>query len=107
MREQFTTKQELVTEIGLQTYQICRNETIYEVQDGDSTRTVYEYDTYTVSGVTRNELISEIVSKEYPFKREIREIRKALAHIASKYEDEELEDFKRYNDFVEGVSKEL
>lgn len=103
MREQFTEKQDLLTEVGLQTYRVCRNESSYETENG----TVYEYDTFTVSGVTRNELISEIVSKEYPFKREIREIRKALAHIASKYEDEELEDFKRYNDFVEGVSKEL
>jgi len=68
---------------------------------------VYEYDTFTVSGVTRNELISEIVAQEYPFKREIREIRKALAFLASKYTDTELEDFKTYNAFVKGVSKDI
>ncbi len=103
MREQFNTKQDLLTEVGLQTYRVCRDESSYETDNG----TVYEYDTFTVSGVTRNELISSLISQEYPFNREIREIRKALAVLASKYEDKELEDFKAYNDFVEGVSKDL
>ena len=103
MREQFNEKQELITEIGLQTYRVCRDESSYETENG----TVYEYDTFTVSGVNRNELISSLVSQEYPFNREIREIRKALAFLASKYEDKELEAFKAYNAFVDGVSKDL
>ena len=103
MREQFSEKQDLLTEVGLQTYRVCRNESSYETENG----TVYEYDTFTVSGVTRNELISQIVSQEYPFKREIREIRKALSFLASKYEDAELDSFKAYNEFVEGVSSDL
>ena len=103
MREQFTQKQELLTEVGLQTYRVCRNESSFDTENG----TVYEYDTFTVSGVSRNELISGIVTSEYPYRREIREIRKALAFLASKYEDKELEAFKAYNEFVEGVSKDL
>ena len=103
MREQFNTKQDLLTEVGLQTYRICRNESSYETENG----TVYEYDTFTVNGVTRNELISSLISQEYPFNREIREIRKAVAVLSSKYEDAELEAFKTYNAFVEGVSKDL
>lgn len=103
MREQFNNKQDLLTEVGLQTYRVCRDESSYETENG----TVYEYDTFTVSGVTRNELISEIVTQEYPYKREIRELRKALAVLASKYTDAELEAFKAYNEFVEGVSKDI
>ena len=103
MREQFNEKQDLITEIGLQTYRVCRNESSYETENG----TVYEYDTFTVSGVTRNELISSLVSQEYPFNREIRELRKAVAFLASKYTDTELEDFKTYNAFVKGVSKDI
>ena len=103
MREQFNTKQDLLTEVGLQTYRVCRDESSYEIENG----TAYEYDTFTVSGVTRNELISSLISQEYPFNREIREIRKALAFLASKYEDAELDAFKTYNEFVDGVSKDL
>ena len=103
MREQFNEKQDLLTEVGLQTYRVCRDESSYETENG----TVYEYDTFTVSGVTRNELISSLISQEYPFNREIREIRKALAVLASKYTDAELDSFKAYNEFVEGVSKDL
>ena len=103
MREQFNTKQDLLTEVGLQTYRVCRNESSYETENG----TVYEYDTFTVSGVTRNELISSLVSQEYPFNREIRELRKAVAFLASKYTDTELEDFKTYNALVKGVSKDI
>ncbi len=109
MREQFSEKKLLINQIGNQELLICRNESSFVIDEDGVQKTIYEYDSYKISGVTRNELVDQIIRTDHPNSDEVKILRKTISSLISilGVDVSLFPEFEAYNQFSNAVSADL